>query len=345
MPRAPRSIFALAFAQYFGFALLISLSLLVLASASKVQAQTDGTTDVDPLTLDVSPQYPTPFDVITITPSSTVFDIDNATITVKVNGTTVYTGSGGAGISVPLGGPGSTSNIVLTAVAGGQAYSKTLSIHPADVALVVEPVSSTHPFYAGEALVPSEGRVRLIAIPDLRTSSGHALAPASLEYTWSLGDQVLDSDSGIGKSVLDATAPQQYRDADISVTVTSPDGSIVAQANTTISPITPMTRIYEEDPLLGPLFDNALTDSFAMTDAEDTFLGVPYYFSNTPSLDWTVNGSDSGADPDITLRSTGSGSGTATISFSANDLNTSQSANSTVSVEFGQQNSTGLFGL
>ena len=120
---------------------------------------------------------------------------------------------------------------------------------------------------------------------------------------------------------------------------------LVAQANTTISPVDPVTRIYEEDPLLGPLFDNALTSSFTMSDAEDTFLGVPYYFSDTPTLDWTVNGNDSGSDPDITVRSSGSGSGTAELSFNATDPSTTQTANSTVSVDFGQQNGSGFLGL
>lgn len=335
-----------------GFRFIVScfftLSVLAgLLSLVVVTAHAQTATDAPPaaLTLDVTPQYPAPYQTVTITPSSTTFDITGATITVTVNGTEFYKGSGGTAISIPLNGPGSTSKIVVTAVSDGQTYSESITLRPADVALVVEPVSTTHPFYAGEGLVPSEGRVRLIAIPDLRTSSGKAIDPTTLVYTWSLGDQVLDSDSGIGKSVLDATAPQQYRDADVSVTAATQDGSIIAQAETTISPISPITRIYEDDPLLGPLYDNALPSSYTMPDTEDTFLGVPYYFSTTPTLDWTMNGTDSGSNPDITVRSTGSGAGTAVLNFTANDTSSTESANSTMSVLFGQKTSTGLFGL
>ena len=328
----------------FVFALVVSFCFFAAIPALPARAQTD-TTDVDPFTVDVTPQYPTPYQTVSLTPGSTQFDIAGASIYITVNGAAFYKGSGGASIPVTLGGPGSTSNITVTAVDAGQSYSQKLSIHPADVALVVEPVSTTHPFYAGEGLVPSEGHVRLVAIPDLRTSSGYALDPATLIYTWSLGDEVLDGDSGVGQSVLDSSAPQRYRDANVSVTVASPDGTLVAQASTTISPVDPMTRIYEEDPLLGPLFDTALTNSFTMNDAEDSFLGVPYYFSDTPTLDWQVNGNDSGTDSDITVRSTGSGTGNAELAFSANDTNTTETANSTLSVNFGQQGSSGLFGL
>jgi hypothetical protein len=352
--------------RFFRFAstgtFLVAVALLMLHSLP-VQAQTDGSSDgslsasdqaaltsaqdtqTPPLTVDVSPQYPTPYSSVTITPNSTVFDIAGATISVKVNGTSFYKGSGSTGIVVPLGGPGSSTRISVSATSGGQTYTQEITLRPADVALVEEPISTTHPFYAGAALVPSEGQVRLIAIPDIRSSASTAINPSQLVYTWSLGDQVLDSDSGLGKNVLDAQAPQEYRDATVSVTVTSQDGSLEAQAQTTVSPVDPIARIYVDDPLLGPLYDNALSNSYTMPDVEDTFLGVPYYFPGSATSDWNMNGSDSGSNPDLTVRDTGTGSGTATISFTASDPSSNETANSTLSVMFGSQNSTGLFGL
>jgi hypothetical protein len=58
-----------------------------------------------------------------------------------------------------------------------------------------------------------------------------------------------------------------------------------------------------------------------------------------------MNGSQSGTDPDITVRSTGTGAGTAVLNFTANDPATTESANSTLSVLFGQKKSLGIFGL
>ncbi|MDR3547889.1 MAG: hypothetical protein P4M11_06445 [Candidatus Pacebacteria bacterium] len=324
-------------------AFMAASSLLWFVSVPQlVDAQTTG---APPLSVDASPQHPAPYQTVTLTPSSTVIDIASSAIRVTINGKTYYQGSGGTPVTVPVAGPGSTTDVIVYATTGGQTYSQELQFHPASVALVVEPVSSTHPFYEGSGLVTSEGRVRIVAVPDIRSTPTHSLDPSTLTYTWSLGDQQLEPNSGIGKSVLDATAPQQYRDADVSVVVTSPDGSEVAQASATISPTDPITRLYVNDPLLGPLYDNVLSANTTMNGAEETYRGVPYYFSVSPTVSWQVNGNSSGTTGDITVRASGNGQGSAVLSFSATDPSTSVTANSTVSVGFGQQSSSGILGL
>ena len=335
--------------MYRAFALLIFVAaasgvLLFTFTPRATNAQAAG--GADPLTLDASPQYPAPYQTVTITPSSSVFDIAASTITVTLNGKAYYKGTGGSNITIPIGGPGSTADVSVTISGDGQPpATQELIFKPETVALVVEPVSSTHPFYEGSGLVTSEGRVRIVAIPDFRTSATQSVDPSTLIYTWSLGNQELNTDSGVGKSVLDSTAPQQYRDADVSVMVSSPNGTEVAEADTTISPVSPIARIYENDPLLGPLYDNALSNTITMTDAEDTYRGVAYYFSETPAISWGVNGNQSGTTNDLTVRSSGNGTGSAVLDYSATDSNTTQSADSTVSVNFGQTAPGGIFGL
>ncbi len=328
----------------FGITLAIATILGFTSFISLAHAQLSGGSGSDPLTIDLSPTYPAPYQTVTVTPSSTTFDISGATVSVTLNGTAFYKGSGGAPINIPIGGPGKNTTISISVTSGGQTTKKTLVINPADVALVEEPISTTHPFYEGIGLVAPQGGVRLIAIPDLRSSSGKSLDPSTLVYTWKLGDQILTADSGIGKSVLNAVASERYRDSNVTVTVASPDGSIIAQSGVTVSPVDPVTLLYKDDPLLGPLYDTALGSSLTMSGTEDTYLGVPYYFSHTPVLSWTVNGVASGADNSITVRSTGNGTGSAVVGFSANDTSSTQIANSTMSVNFGQK-PTGFLGL
>jgi hypothetical protein len=308
-----------------------------------VRAQSIGSTD--PLSVAISPQYPVPYQNVVVTPSSTTFDISAATITVTVNGTVFYKGSGQQPVTVPVGGPGSSTKIVVTAISGGQTFPVTITLHPASVALVTEAVSSTHDFYQGAGLVGSNGRLRLIAIPDLRSSSGAQIDPSALEYTWKFGDQVLQEASGIGKNVLDATAPEKYRDADVTVTVANGDNSVIAQSSTTVSPVDPITLIYRDDPLLGPEFDSALQNTITMPDSEETYVGVPYYFSDPPTVNWTVNNVSSTASNDITVRSSGDGQGSAVLGYTATDNSATQTANSTLSVMFGSTQSSGIFGL
>jgi hypothetical protein len=300
---------------------------------------------VDPLTVTISPSYPAPYTNVLVTPGSTLIDLSSTNITFSVNGKVVQKSSGAEPFTVTVGGAGQTTSITVTASIDGKIYSKNVAIHPADVALIEEPVSTTHPFYKGGALLASQGRVRLIAVADFRTASGASIVSQNLVYTWRNGDQILESSSGIGKSVLSATAPDRYRDTTITVTVATQDQSIVGEASAVLSPIDPFVRVYQNDPLLGPLFNQALSDNFTITDSERTFRAVPYFFSEFPTLSWQVNGTNSQSGQDITVRPTGSGVGSALLAIAAKALHYPQSANASLSVAFGIKKSTGIFGL
>jgi hypothetical protein len=298
----------------------------------------------DPLTVSISPDYPRPYDVVTVTPDSTVFDLSASTVTFSVNGTVVQKGTGTESATVGMGGPGSVTKITVSAVNNGQTYSKTITIRPADVALVLEPNSTTHPFYEGASLVGSEGRLRIIAIPDLRDAKGVQIPASQLVYTWKNGDQVLKSDSGIGKSILIATAPVRFRDTVVTLTVSSQDSSVVGQASILISPVDPQVIIYQNHPLLGPRYETALNDSVTISGTEDTYRAVPYFFTSLPTITWEVNGTPSQTGQDITLRSSGNGQGAAVVNATADSGELGQSAAQQLSVQFGKASS-GLFGL
>lgn len=316
--------------------------LFALALAVPAHAQQMG---AEPLTISLSPQYPRPYQTVTVTPQSTAFDLTGSSITVTANGTVVHTGTGAERTNVTVGGPGSATTIVVRAVHDGQTYTKQVVVRPADVALIIEPAGTAHPFYRGGVALSSEGRLRIVAMPDIRTSAGTRLSPDNLVYTWRLGEQILEAQSGIGKSTLTATAPVRYRDTTITLTVTSPDSAYVAQARTVVSPSDPFVHIYRSDPLLGPLFDTALSGTIAMNGEEQTFRAVPYFFASAPALTWSVNGSASGGEKDITLRSTGSGAGSASLTASARQAATFQVADTRLTIRFGSGGGLGIFGL
>ncbi len=292
------------------------------------------------------PKHPAPYSTVTVTPSSNSFDLTGSAVTVSVNGAVVAKGSGAAPVQFAIGGPGSKTTVIVTAISpDDQTYTQTLVIRPAEVALIAEPVSSTHPFYRGTGQLASEAGVRLIAIPDLRSTPGTRLSANSLTYTWKVGDRILTTSSGVGRSTLTATAPVQYRDALVNVVVTNPDQSIVAEASMLLSPVNPIVRIYADDPLLGPLFNKALSGAYTMTDTETTFRAVPYFFSAAQAFAWKVNGAPNGTDADITVRSTGDGAGTATLGITTSNATNRQSATSQLSVGFGAAKKLGIFGL
>ncbi len=300
---------------------------------------------VDPLNVSIDPSYPKPYSTVTITPGSNLIDLTSSVVTISSNGTVVQRGSGAEPVQITVGGPGELTTVTVTATLEGKTYTKKLAIRPADVALVSEPLSTTHPFYKGGALLASQGRVRLVAMPNFQTSTGAIIPAKNLVYTWKNDDQVLESASGIGKSSIVATAPNRYRDTTVTVTVTTPDQSLVGQASIAISPIDPTIRIYQSDPLLGPLFNVALSKNITITGTEKTFRAIPYNFSENPALTWSVNGTVSQSGGDITVRPTGTGVGTALLAIAAKARNFPQLAQASLSVAFGAKTSTGIFGL
>lgn len=325
---------------------MIRAALLTLLFTGSLVAHAQDIGGTDPLTLVVSPEYPRPYQTVTIAPRSTLIDLSASTVRVSVNGTNTYEGSGTQPTSIRTEGLGERTTVVVTVVdPSGRTYTETLVIRPAEVSLVLEPASTAHPFYKGGGSVASEGDVRLVAIPDLRSAPGTRLPASGLVYTWRLGNQVLTDSSGIGRSTLIATAPVRYRNANISVTVTSPDNTLVGQANTVVSAVDPVARIYRNDPLLGPNFDTALTERFSMPDTEATFRAVGYFFAVPPAFAWTVNNATSGTDKDITVRATGSGQGTAALSLTATETESRRNAESRVTIDFGSAAGFGFFGI
>lgn len=306
-----------------------------LVFSTPVQAQYS--TQADPLSLVVSPEYPSSYQIVTVSPRSTLLDLSASTVNVSVNGVVVQKGTGTQSTAVTVGAPGTETKVVVSVTGpDNRTYSAQTILRPADVALVIEPATTAHPFYLGLPLTAPEGRVRLIAISDMRTSASASINPSTLIYTWRLGGRILESSSGIGRSVLVATAPVRHRAADITLTVTSGDSRYVAQAKTTIDPVDPLVRLYPYDPLLGPDYDHAITGTYDLKGTEETFRAVPYFFKEAPGLSWKVGGVAQTALRDITVRSSGNGAGSSSLEVSARIPNTLQLASSRVLLRFGE---------
>ncbi|MGB4076519.1 MAG: hypothetical protein WBK28_02330 [Minisyncoccia bacterium] len=324
---------------------LIALSLFMSLGAP-VLASAQALPGLEPLAFSLSPKYPRPYDTVQVKIESTLINLAASEITFTANGEVV--GERSRSASITFGGPGSKMVIGVSVVAPEGTFTKELTIYPSDVALLIEPLSTAHPFYQGARLVASEGKVRLIALPDFTTPSGTKIPPSELSYTWRFGDRLLQDFSGLGQNVLTATAPVRHRDARVTVTVTSKDGAYVAEATRMVSPRDPVMRIYRSDLLSGILFERALTGTVSIASTEETLRMVPFFFSNTPSQVWTLNGNSAGAGANLTLRITGSDTGTASVRASASEEGNllPRLAETGITVEFdGRKSSTNAFGL
>lgn len=299
---------------------------------------------IDPMTISITPQYPRPYETVVITPQSTLISLPASTVTISVDGT-VVSANGSRSATVRLGGPGSVSNVrVSVSAPDGEVYTRDLAIRPADVALVLESQSTTHSLYEGAALPAPEGRIRLVAMPDLRSSPGTRIPATSLNYTWAVGNRTLEAQSGIGRSTLTAIAPVRYRDSVITLTVATPDSSIVAQTRVTVSPTDPLVRIYRYDPLLGPWLSGALGGAITLSGSEDTFRAVPFFFGADPVLAWSVDGVERRRGADLTLRAEDGSQGSARVGITATGASATERATQALNITFGNERQ-GIFGF
>jgi hypothetical protein len=327
------------------FLLAFALSLVVpelVAAQSLDGLGADGTASV--FSISVLPEHPLPLSTATLS-FPTSLETANATLSVRVDGKAIYQGSVKP-VSITVGKAGAPTRVSATLTNPGGSYDATLSIQPQDVVLVAEPIASVSPLYSGKPSIPLDGTVRMVAFASLRTSSGIQFDPSSLSYIWTVDDTLLTNASGIGKNVLVVASPFQYRSRTVSVTVTSGDGTLSGGASTTLSPADPHVRIYENDPLLGIRFERALSSAFTINTAEQSFYGAAFNVptsKGTPNMNWFLNGEAAQTGSTITLRPTGSGAGTASLSFVVSG-GESTTATGNLSIIFGNSGSN-FFGL
>jgi hypothetical protein len=299
----------------------------------------------DSFDIKIYPTYPRPYDVVNIAPNSTLINMSASTVTLSSSGKVIAKGTGTQRYDVQLGGPGSANSITVTVAGPSGTFSKNLTIRPSDVSLIAEPATTVHPLYQGSPLVGSQSSVHLIALADLRLASGR-IDPNTLVYNWMLGTQQLQPQSGIGKSTLTVVAPIRYRDATVSVVVTNQAGNVVGKASLTLTPANPLVRIYENDPLSGPRYEKALSDTFTMKDTESSFLAVPYFFSKSPAIAWTIGGNAAAQGPVVTVQSSGRGSGVASIQAKIAGSSLLEQGVAALQVAFtGTKSGGGIFGL
>lgn len=327
--------------------LLIILAFILLSPCTTLAQSLDSLAGSDePFTISINPRYPAPYSQATVSLLSSTLDLTNAAMDVSAGGKRIYQGSVKP-FSVALGKTGSATSVTITITVAGAAYPQSFIIQPQDVSLIAEPNASAPALYPGKPLVPLEGNTRVVAIANMRDISGKIIPAASLSYAWTVDGTQIANASGIGKESIIVASPLQYRDRSVSVVVKSQNGSLVGGASLSFSPAEPLLRVYKNDPLLGILFDHALSGTYAITDTEATLYGVPYSFpllSGAPRIQWFLNGNPAQTGDSITLRPSGEGGGSASLSISAS-AGTGANAITDLLLSFGKEKSFNFFGL
>jgi hypothetical protein len=216
-----------------------------------------------------------------------------------------------------------TITILLIVTIFSIGYSTKAFAESPSVDLVLEPMSYTIPFYKGKPNLSSQGTAKIVAIPNV-VISGQRISSENLNFKWRKDNIVLADLSGKGQSSLTIYGQVPVRDININLQVLDSSGRTVAENNIFLFVGKPKIVFYENDPLLGKLFNKALTNNYYLGDKEEILITAePYFFdvnSNTSSelkYTWLVNGKETNLDGkvnELLLRQVNKGvSGTATI--------------------------------
>ncbi len=298
----------------------------------------------DSLVISQTPERPRAQETVEFEVKSYVTDLDRAQISWFYDGDLKKNGFGETQFKIVSGALGSSHTVtVLAQTAEGRSLERETVIRPAEVDIFFEAHTYTPPFYKGKALQTSESEVLLLAVPSFVSDSGNSMQPKDLIYKWKREGKIIAKSSGYGKSsfVFSDTvgAPETY----LSVEVSSVDGSLLAESSIFLRSLNPKVVFYPKSPLLGVMYERALSEEFLLTDDEAAITSVPYYFSPVTgtvadlSYKWKVNGvSVENAAKDIVVRKGGE-SGASSLSL---DVESAQKllqyAKTALTIKFGQ---------
>ncbi len=331
----------------------LSLATLLVAGGV-VHAQS---TVPPPIQYVVSPQTPGPNTQVTIEVQGVGSFVGDATITWSVGGKVVSSGVGQRDFSFTTGSLGTQTRVHVSVVSATQGtLTQDWVFIPSAINLVWEADTTVPPLYKGKALYSGGSTVKVVAFPNI-VVNGKNFAVSSLSFQWTLDGDPLPNQSGLGKNSLTFTGSQLQPEEDVSVDVYY-GASKVGHSDIVIPASAPQILLYDKDPLRGLLYDVALPSAISLGTNEFSVQATPYYFANSSlkagslTYAWTLNGNDtsgpSAAQGLLTLRQTGSGTGSAVVGVALQNNDNDklvQAANTAVQIIFGNKTGTGLFGL
>jgi hypothetical protein len=330
----------------FGFAALLAVPL--------VQAQTVPA----PLQYVVSPETPGPNTQVTIEVQGVGTFLGNSTITWSVNGKVVSSGVGVRQLSLSTGALGTQTRVHVSINSSSEGtFTNDWVFTPSSVNMIWEADTSVPPLYKGKALYSGGSNLKVVAFPSI-VVGGKSVSSNNLSFQWTVNDTPAPQQSGLGQNSISFPGDQLQQGEDVAVAVYY-GPTQVGFGEVFVPASTPLILMYDKDPLRGLLLDNALPSALSLSAKEFTIQAVPYYFANSSlqsgaaAYAWTLNNEDTtgpnATKGQLTLRQTGSGTGSAVIGVTIQNSDTDklvQAAQTALQIVFGGSSSgSSLFGL
>jgi hypothetical protein len=281
--------------------------------------------------INASPSNPKPGDNVLLELSGYSINLDSIKITWFVDGIAKKEGVGQKSFTVKAKESGeSTAVKAVLEKTDGTTNETSIEITPAEVDLIIEPKSYVPPFYKGATLFANQGTVRIIAIPQI-IIGGEKVDSKNLMFRWQKNGNILASNSGTGLNILTLESSIPARDLNIELDILNSSGKTIAETSKILSADDPKVLFYENNPLYGILFNEAIVENYYLGQKEELdIVAEPYFFDilnnseNGSTYNWSLNGnsvSSSGKPNELLLRQANTSlKGSASVSVDVNGL-------------------------
>lgn len=313
----------------------------------------------DPVQYIVTPETPGANETVLIEVQGVGSFLGSADITWKKDGTAVKNGVGERSFSFVTGALGQKTTITVAIDSSQGPFTQTFTFNPSRINLLWEAYTTVPPLYKGKALYSAGSDYKVVAFPTVYSGASRITANA-LNYQWFYRDDPVPEASGLGRFTFSHTGDQLQQSEDVAVDVYY-GAAKVGHGELSVPASDPFIQLYSRDALRGTLYDAALPAAISLVGREITVQAEPYYFSTAAKRSglipfaWTLN-DEPASGPDspsgiLTLRQSGSGTGSATIGVSMQNNNPDQfvqTAGSSLHIEFGAKQGNSLlnfFGL
>lgn len=247
------------------------------------------------INLSISPSNPQVGQAINASVQASGTNLDSNNISWYVNGVQKATGIGVKTFTTQVTSLGAPLVIKVRVTTNtGEVAERSFTVSAQDVDIVWESDSYTPPFYKGKALYTPEGNVFITAMPNIINKAGVRVAPSNLVYKWSINNSVLGDKSGYGRNVLFFSGSILAEQTEVMIEVTASDGT-TGVGYEILAPQSPQTVLYENDPLYGVMFNNAITNGFKLKSSEIRVDAYPYFQSANNKIasnltySWSLN--------------------------------------------------------
>lgn len=148
------------------------------------------------------------------------------------------------------------------------------TIEPTEVDLLWEADTYTPPFYRGKALPTYKSSIKVLALPSGKNTNTKFI------YNWSIDNlNNIAGSSGYNQKTFTTFGSYAGYSRKINVSMTSFDKSKKAKKSIKVGSIAPELVLYENTPLMGTIFNNALLNTKEIQENEFSIKSEPYYVS------------------------------------------------------------------